>query len=334
MVECRQDMNEVIWMKKPKVYITRKIPDYLLEPFKEELDFAMWSSENTPVPEEVLYEEVKHADGLLTLLTEKIDREFLDNASHLKIIANMAVGYDNIDIDAAAEKEIIVTNTPDVLTETTADLTFALLMATARRLIEATNCIYEDKWGDWSPFMLAGTDIYAKKIGIVGLGRIGEAVARRAKGFKMDILYHNRNRNERGEKELGAYYASFDELLQQSDFVVSLVPLSKQTENLFDKEAFLKMKQSAIFINASRGGVVDEKALYEALKSRTIRAAGLDVFKEEPISSAHPLAELDNAVLLPHIGSASKETRENMLTLCLKNLQLIFQGKPPKTPVQ
>ncbi len=320
-------------MGKPNVYITRKIPEYLLEPFKDRLNITMWTSESKPVPKDVLYEEAKKADGLLCLLTEKIDQTFCQHASHLKIIANMAVGYDNIDLEAAKNNNIIVTNTPDVLTETTADLTFALLMATARRLIEATNYIYNDQWGEWSPFMLAGSDIHHKTIGIVGMGRIGEAVAKRAKGFNMDILYHNRSRNLEVEKELNATYVSFEELLKESDFVVSLVPLSEATVDMFDKKAFQTMKSSGIFINASRGGVVDEDALFKALNKKIIRAAGLDVFKQEPISSTHPLTNLTNVVLLPHIGSASLATRENMLKLCLENIDLVFQGKQPKTPV-
>lgn len=320
-------------MGKPKIYITRTIPEHLLEPFKDKLDFTMWTSESKPVSKEVLYKEAKKADGLLCLLTEKIDQAFCQHASHLKIIANMAVGYDNIDVEAAKNNNIIVTNTPDVLTETTADLTFALLMATARRLIEATNYIYNDEWGEWSPFMLAGSDIHHKTIGIVGMGRIGEAVAKRAKGFNMNILYHNRSRNIEAENKLHASYVSFEELLKESDFVVSLVPLSEATADMFDMEAFQTMKPSAIFINVSRGGVVDEAALFEALDKKVIRAAGLDVFKQEPISSSHPLTKLTNVVLLPHIGSASVATRENMLKLCLENIALVFQGKRPKTPI-
>ncbi|MEI3611637.1 2-hydroxyacid dehydrogenase [Pseudogracilibacillus sp. SO30301A] len=320
-------------MRKPTIYITRKIPEYLLEPFKDRLHITMWTSESKPVPKDILYEEAKKADGLLCLITEKINQAFCQYASHLKIIANMAVGYDNIDLESAQKNKIIVTNTPDVLTETTADLTFALLMATARRLIEATNYIYNDQWGEWSPFMLAGSDIHHKTIGIVGMGRIGEAVAKRAKGFNMDILYHNRSRNLEVENELNATYVSFEDLLKESDFVVSLVPLSEATVDMFDKKAFQTMKSSGIFINASRGGVVDEDALFEALDKKIIRAAGLDVFKQEPISSTHPLTKLTNVVLLPHIGSASLATREKMLKLCLENIDLVFQGKQPKTPI-
>lgn len=321
-------------MNKPVIYITRRIPEYLLEPYKEELTFTMWTEEHIPVPQEVLYEQAKQADGLLCLLTEKIDADFLEQASHLEIIANMAVGYDNIDVITAEEKDIIITNTPDVLTETTADLTFALLMATARRLIEAATYISENKWGDWSPFMLAGTDIYAKTIGIVGMGRIGEAVGRRAKGFGMKIIYHNRTRNEAVEQSLDATYVSFEELLQQSDFVVSLLPLTENTADTFNEAAFEKMKTSAIFINASRGGVVDEQALYKALCTGEITAAGLDVFKHEPIDSTHPLASLSNVVLLPHIGSASVRTRERMLQLCLENISRVCKGEVPLTVVK
>lgn len=320
-------------MSKPTIYITRRMPEHLLTKYRDHLKIKMWESDRVPVPTDVLHEEAKKADGLLCLLTEKIDRQFIEEQSHLKIIANMAVGYDNIDVQVANDHQIIVTNTPDVLTETTADLAFTLLMATARRITEASRYIYEDKWGDWSPFMLAGTDIYNKTIGIVGMGRIGQAVARRAKGFNMDVLYHNRRRNEKTEAEIGATYVSFDELLEQSDYVVSVVPLTKNTEDLFNERAFQKMKQSGIFINISRGGVVDEEALYEALKNGVIRAAGLDVFKNEPIDSSHPFTTLDNVVLLPHIGSATVETREKMFTLCLDNIVNVFQGKEPLTRV-
>lgn len=321
-------------MGKPIIYITRQIPTQLLEPYKAHFQFEMWEKEDTPVPEAILYEEVKRADGMMCLLTEKIDKAFLEHASHLKVIANMAVGYDNIDVKTANAKEITITNTPDVLTETTADLTFTLLLTTARRIIEASHYIYEDKWDVWSPFMLAGSDVHAKKIGIIGMGRIGEAVGRRAKGFGMEILYHNRSRNERIENELGATYGSFEDVIKEADFVVSLLPLTAGTEDTFNEATFAQMKPSAIFINASRGGVVDEQALYEALKNQVIRAAGLDVFKKEPIDSTHPLATLPNAVLLPHIGSASVQTREKMIQLCLDNISRVFHAEAPLTPVK
>lgn len=321
-------------MTKRHIYITRKIDEALLQPYKHDFTYSMWEKEDTPVPRDVLLEEAKKASGVLCLITENIDEQFLNENRHLDIIANMAVGYDNIDVKKAKEHNIIVTNTPDVLTETTADLTFALLMATARRLIEANHYIKEDKWVDWAPFMLAGNDIHHKTIGIVGMGRIGEAVARRAKGFNMNVIYHNRSRREAVERELGAAYVSFEKLLQTSDFVVSLVPLTEETDEIFNEAAFSQMKRDAIFINASRGGVVDEKALYNALKTRKIKAAGLDVFKEEPITSNHPLMQLDNVVALPHIGSASIETREEMLKLSLDNIKAVLSGKEPLTEVK
>lgn len=320
-------------MVKKKLYIARKIPESLIKPFETEFDIRMWENESEPIPRDILLEEVQKADGLLSLMTEKIDRSFLQQASHLNIIANMAVGYDNIDVEAAKEYDITITNTPDVLTETTADLTFALLMATARRLMEGSDLIRQNQWGNWSPFTLAGTDVFGKKLGIVGMGRIGEAVARRAAGFNMDVVYYNRSRKEKVEEDLSVDYNSFDELIQTSDYIVSLLPMTNETENIFNQDTFEQMKSDAIFINASRGGVVDEAALFEALKHNKIQAAGLDVFKDEPIGANHPFVELPNAVLLPHIGSATVATREKMITLAIENIAKVFKGEKPKTPV-
>lgn len=321
-------------LEKQHIYITRKIPNELLQPYQEQFHFSMWEKESEPVPREVLLEKVEHVTGILCLLTDQIDEEVFNKAKHLQLVANMAVGYDNIDVEAAKARQVIVTNTPDVLTETTADLTFALLMATARRIVEANEFIKKDEWKDWSPFLLAGSDIHHQTIGIVGMGRIGEAVARRAKGFGMNILYYNRSRKTEAEQELDATYVSFEKLLTEADFVVCLTPLTPATHQIFNKQAFEKMKQSAIFINASRGMTMDEQALYEALKAGEIKAAGLDVFATEPIRASHPLLELDNVVCLPHIGSASVATRENMIKLCLENLSSYFNGHGAKTPVE
>jgi len=321
-------------MTKPKIYVTRKISEKYLEPYFDDFDFTMWSKESIPVPRETLLAKVSEVDGMISMLSETIDKQLISHAKQLKIVSNLAVGFDNIDIPTMQKNNIVVTNTPDVLTETTADLTFALLLATARRLVEANEFIKNDEWEHWSPFLLAGADIFGQTIGIVGMGRIGQAVARRAKGFNMNILYHNRSRDMEAEREIGATYTSFDELIETADFIVSLVPLTDETKHLFDKESFAKMKSSAIFINVSRGQVVDEKALYEALKNKTIQAAGLDVFAEEPIKSDHPLLELPNAVCLPHIGSASVQTREKMIELCLKNLHGYFYGAGPLTEVR
>ncbi|WP_068672797.1 D-glycerate dehydrogenase [Oceanobacillus sp. Castelsardo] len=320
-------------MNKPKIYITRKIPRELVKSYEDQYDIRMWEKEEEPVPREILLKETQHADGILCMLSEKIDKELLSSAPHLKVVANLAVGFDNIDLDAAKKRGIIITNTPDVLSETTADLGFALLMTTARRVVEANDYIKTGQWKNWAPFLLAGTDIHHKTIGIVGMGRIGEAIAKRAKGFGMEILYHNRSRKEEAEKELGASYVSFDELLRSSDYVVSVIPLTDETTELFNKDSFRKMKQSSIFINISRGGVVNEEALVDALKNKVIAAAGLDVFANEPINSKHPLLGLNNVVCLPHIGSSSTETRTKMIQLCFENVDGVIQGRGAKTPV-
>lgn len=318
---------------KPSIFITRKLPEEILEPYQHLFHITMWHDEYKPIPRNELLQKIKDVDGLLCMLSDQIDQKLFEHAQNLKIVANLAVGYDNIQLDAAKNHGVIVTNTPDVLTETTADLTFALLMATGRRIVEANEFIKNDEWSDWSPFLLAGKDIFKQTIGIVGMGRIGEAVARRAKGFDMPIIYHNRTRNKRAEKDLNATYVSFEDLLQKSDYVVSLVPLTDQTEEIFNRKAFQLMKKSAIFINVSRGQTVDEEALYEALKSKEILGAGLDVFIEEPISANHPFMSLDNVVCLPHIGSASVKTRKEMIKLCLNNFKQYFAGKEVLTPV-
>ena len=321
-------------MGKPKVFISRKIPEELLKDLRRDLDITLWNEELVPVPKERLLKEVQEADGMLTMLSDQIDRTLLEQAPRLKVIANCAVGFDNIDVQACSERNILVCNTPDVLTETTADLAFALLMASARRLIEASEFIKSGQWSEWGPFLLAGKDIHHKTLGIVGMGRIGSAVAKRAKGFDMRILYHNRTRNPQVENDLGAEYVSFEPLLQTSDFVVSLVPLTEETYHLFDQKAFRLMKNDAIFINVGRGKSVDETALYEALKAGEIAGCGLDVFSEEPISPDHPLLSLKQVVALPHIGSASIETRTAMVKLACDNLySVLVRREAPLTPV-
>jgi glyoxylate reductase len=319
---------------KPLIYITRKLPQAVIEPLNQEFHVEMWEREDTPVPRDILLQKSKKAFALLTMLSDKVNEELLEKADSLKVVANLAVGYDNIDLEAAKQKGVAVCNTPDVLTDTTADLTFALLMTAARRIVEADRYIKEGQWESWSPLLLAGTDIHHKTIGIVGMGNIGEAVAKRAKGFDMEILYHNRSRKPHAEKALGAVYASLDELLTQSDFVVVLAPLTPETEGLFQKEQFRAMKKSAFFINAARGPIVDEEALTEALKTGEIAGAGLDVFVKEPIDSDHPLLSLDNVVALPHIASSSTETRLGMMNLCVENIHAVLKGDKPKTQVE
>ena len=318
---------------KPYIYITRKLPDALVKPLQEKYDVKMWKHDDIPVPRDILMEEAKKADALLSVLADSIDEAVLTAGNNLKVVANLAVGFNNIDLKTASQKGIAVCNTPDVLTDTTADLTFALLMTAARRIVEAAEYLKEGKWQSWNPFLLAGMDVHHKTLGIVGMGRIGETVAKRATGFDMDILYYNRTRKPEAEKQLGVIYSSFDELVQKADFIICLTPLTAETKNMFTREVFLKMKSSAIFINVSRGAVVDEQALHDALVAGEIAGAGLDVFQVEPIKADHPLLTLPNVVALPHIGSSSTETRTAMIELCIENISSILEGKEPKTLV-
>jgi glyoxylate reductase len=319
---------------KPSIFITRKLPQAVIEPLNGEYQVEMWEKEDVPVPRDFLLKKAGSASALITMLSDQVDGELLEHAPSLKVVANLAVGYDNIDLHAAKERSVIICNTPDVLTDTTADLTFGILMAAARRIVEADRYIKEGRWKSWSPLLLAGSDIHHKTIGIVGMGSIGEAVAKRAKGFDMNILYHNRSRKPEAEKMLGAEYVSLDELLAQSDFVVVLAPLTPETEGLFQKEQFQAMKKSAFFINAARGAIVNEEALTEALKKGEIAGAGLDVFVKEPVDSDHPLLHLDNVVALPHIASSSIETRTAMMNLCVQNVMAVLKGDEPRTQVK
>lgn len=314
---------------KPKVYITRKIPASAAAMIEQVCDVEMWEREDEPVPREILEEKIGEVDGLYCLLTETIDEKLLRRANRLKVVSNMAVGYNNIDVAAASRRGILVTNTPGVLTETTADLTFALLLATARRIVEAADFVREGRWKTWSPLLLTGQDVYGATLGIIGLGRIGEALAKRAKGFDMRILYHNRNRKPQAEQALGVEYRDLDALLQESDFVCILTPYTVETKNLIGERELSLMKKTAVLINSARGGIVNEQALYEALQNGTIWAAGLDVFAEEPVAADHPLLRLPNVVALPHIGSASIRTRTKMAELAALNLLQALKGERP-----
>ncbi|MEK5269412.1 D-glycerate dehydrogenase [Aeribacillus sp. FSL K6-8394] len=315
---------------KPKVFVTRKIPENVLNKMKSVCEVQIWEKEDIPVPRDVLEQQINKVEGIFCLLTDKIDEDLLQRAEKLKVISNMAVGYNNIDVAAATRRGIMVTNTPGVLTETTADLTFALLMATARRLVEASDYLKQGKWRTWSPMLLTGQDIFGATIGIIGMGRIGEAVAKRARGFSMKVLYYNRSRKPNVEEKLGATYVDLQSLLKESDYVCLLTPYTPETHHMIGKEELSLMKKTAILINTSRGGVVDEKALYEALKNGTIWAAGLDVFEQEPIPVDHPLLSLPNVVALPHIGSASLKTRMKMAELTAENMLQALAGKVPK----
>jgi glyoxylate reductase len=319
---------------KPKIYITRKLPDPIVTRLSEVCEVKMWDKEEETVPREILEKEIQDVEGLYCLLTESIDRPLLELGKNLKIVSNMAVGYNNIDVAAATEKGIMVTNTPGVLTETTADLTFALLMATSRRLVEASDYLREGKWKTWSPMQLTGQDIYGATLGIFGLGRIGEALARRARGFDMKVYYHNRSRKLEVEEQLGIEYVDKGKLLRESDFICVLIPFTPETKNYIGAAELSLMKPTAVLVNTARGGIVDEEALYHALKNGDIWGAGIDVFEEEPVRTDHPLLSLPNVVALPHIGSASVNTRLKMALLAAENLLQGLQGETPKNLVK
>ena len=313
-----------------RVLVTREIPAAGLR-LLEDFDVTILS-ERPPERGELL-EAAKGASGILATLTEQVDAELMQAAGDdLKVIANMAVGYDNVDLEAARERGVVITNTPEVLDETTADTAFMLLLAAARRLGEGERIVRSGRWEAWGPKMLIGPDVWGKTLGIVGFGRIGQAMARRARGFDMEVFYTARSRKEDAENELGARYAELDELLQTSDFVSLHTPLTEETRHLIGAGELKKMKPESVLVNTSRGPIVDEGALADALAQGRIFAAGLDVYEEEP--EVHPrLLELENVVLAPHIGSASIETRDKMATLAAENISAVLRGEKPKTPV-
>jgi glyoxylate reductase len=313
-----------------KVLVTREIPDAGRRLLR---DFDVSVVSESPPERGELLEAVRGAAGILPTVTEKMDAEVMDAAGDgLKVIANMAVGYDNVDLDAAGERNVVVTNTPEVLNETTADTAFMLLLAAARRLGEAERLLRSGGWEAWGPMQLTGPDVWGKKLGVVGFGRIGQAVARRARGFDMEVLYHDQYRIESAEKETGVRYVELDELLRTCDFISVHTPLTDETHHLIGATELGRMKPEAVLINTSRGPVVDEAALADALAEGRIFAAGLDVYEKEP--EVHPkLLELENAVLAPHIGSASVETRDRMAVLAAENIVAVLSGEEPKTPV-
>jgi glyoxylate reductase len=307
-------------MPLPKVFVTRRIPDAGLEQVQDRASIEVWT-ERQPPSYEVLREKIQDIDGLLCLLTDRIDKDLIEAGPSLKVISQMAVGYDNIDVAVATARGIPVGNTPGVLTDATADLTWALLMAAARRIVEAERYVREGNWQTWEPMLLLGADIAGATLGIVGFGRIGQAVARRAKGFGMRILYYSRHRQEEElERSLGIEYDSFEQLLQESDFVTIHATLSEDTFHLFDRPQFERMKPSAILINTARGAIVNPEALYNALKTGQIAGAALDVTEPEPIPFDSPLLTLPNLLIVPHIGSASQKTRSQMALMAAQNL--------------
>jgi glyoxylate reductase len=296
-------------------------------------DVRMWDQEDASPPRPVLLEAVADAEGLVCLVTERVDEELLRHAPRLRVVANVAVGYDNIDVAACTRRGVVVTNTPDVLTEATADFAWALLLAAARRVVEGDRLVRSGQWRSWGLGLLLGQDVYGRTLGIVGLGRIGAAVARRARGFGMRVLYTNPRRRPELEAELGVEYADLEALLQHSDFISLHVPLTPQTRHLLNRERLRLMKPTAILVNTARGPVVDEEALVEALRERRIWAAALDVYEREPLPPDSPLLRLDNVVLAPHVGSATHTTRTRMAELAAENCVAVLTGRTPPTPV-
>ena len=318
-------------MNTPKVYVTRQLFDEAIDIIKKHAEVEVFEGDDNPVPRELLLEKVKGVNAILSLLTESIDAEVFDAAGDgLKVVSNYAVGFNNIDVKEATKRGIRVTNTPGILTDTTADCAFALLMAISRRIVEADKHIRAREWVHaWGPKMYIGSDVNGKTLGIVGLGRIGTAIVSRARGFNMKIIYYDVYRNENKEKELGVTFKPLDDLLKESDFVSVHVPLTEGTHHLIGARELGIMKESAFLINTSRGPVVDEKALHEALTEGKIRGAALDVFEQEPIDPDSPLLSLDNIVVTPHIASGSIETRTKMALVAATNLTAVLKGEEP-----
>jgi len=318
--------------QQPKIYVTRQLPEETLTPMRACGDLNMWESDQA-IPRETLLQKIADTEALLGMITERIDDNLLDHAPQLKIVANMAMGYDNVDVPALTRRGILLTNTPGVLTETTADLTFALILGIARRVGEGERRVRSGQWPAWSPFVFLGTDVHHATLGIIGLGRIGTEVAKRAQSFDMRVLYHNRSQNKDAEERFGCERMDLDTLLSKSDFVVVLVSLSPETRQLISAPQLRRMKPTAFLINAARGPIVDSLALYEALRDNEIAGAALDVTDPEPLPADNPLLSLDNCLVVPHVGSASITTRARMATLAADNITAFLSGQRPPTPV-
>ncbi|HEX9244584.1 MAG TPA: D-glycerate dehydrogenase [bacterium] len=320
-------------MAKPRIYITRPLPEPAMRILEGAVEYRMWDREDEPVARESLLREVVDVDGVICLITEKMDAEVIDRMRRSTVIAQVAVGIDNIDVAAATRRGIFVTNTPGVLTETTADMGWAILMATARRVVEGDKFTRSGRWKTWELMGFTGQDVHGATLGIIGLGRIGAAIARRARGFAMTILYNNRRPAEALGAEVGARYVSLDDLLRQSDFVMVSCALTAETRHLIAERELGLMKPTAVLVNIARGPIVDQRALYRALVDRKIWAAGLDVFEAEPVPMDEPLLKLDNVVVPPHLGSASTATRTKMATMAAENCLAGVSGRVPPNVV-
>lgn len=311
-----------------KVFVTSQYPGESVNRLSQKYDVKVYPKPTLPTREELL-ESAKDSSALITTVSDIIDKELIDQSPNLKIVSNAGVGYENVDIPYATEKGIFIANTPHVLNETTADLAWALIFSVARRIVEADKYIRAGKFTCWHPSLLLGMDIHTKTLGVYGMGRIGTAVARRAKGFNMRVLYQNRGRNEAAEEETGAQFVDFETLLKESDFIVITVPLTDETRGKFGLEEFQKMKTTSIIVNIARGPIIKEAELATALKEGLIWGAGLDVFEDEPEVNEQ-LLQLKNTVLTPHIGSASIQTRGKMIDMAVTSVELALSGEVPK----
>jgi glyoxylate reductase len=317
---------------KPKVFVTRQLPDWACRKLEETCSLDIWD-ENVHPPYEVILERIKDKEGLLCLLTDRISDEVMAAAPNLRVISQCAVGYDNIDVEAATKRGIRVGNTPGALSDATADFAFALLMAAARRIGEAIDHVRAGKWKTWGLLDLLGKEVYGATLGIIGMGRIGQAMARRARGFDMQVLYYDRERKLKVEEEIGVVYTSFDEVLEEADFISLHVSLNPETQGLIGERELKLMKPSAVLINTARGPVIDQDALYSALKEGEIAYAALDVTVPEPLPADDKLLTLPNIIVAPHIASATVTPRTEIIDMAVENLLTGLQGSELPYPV-
>ncbi|MFQ5788447.1 MAG: 2-hydroxyacid dehydrogenase [Thermodesulfobacteriota bacterium] len=311
-----------------KIFVTTKLPGNSVESLKENFDVEIFDKDDLPTKNEI-QEGSREASALISTVSDQIDKDIIDTCPDLIIISNYGVGFENIDVIYATKKGIFVTNTPGVLTETTGDLAWALIFAVARRVVEGDSLVRKGEFKNWRPSLLLGIDVYGKTLGVYGMGRIGKAVGSRAKGFDMRLIYLNRSRNLEAEEDIGCSFVDFPTLLKESDFIVITAPLTESTRGRFGLDEFRKMKRDSILINIARGPIIKEKELAQALKNKIIGGAGLDVYENEP-EVEKDLLGLDNVVLLPHLGSASFETREKMAKMAVESVELALNQKVPK----
>lgn len=322
----------VVASSKPRVFVSRRLVGDGVSRLEADLEVELWPGDDPP-PADVLRSESARSQAILVNIADRVDAALLQDAAGLRVVSQMAVGYDNIDVVAATQRGILVTNTPGVLTDATADMAFALLLAQARRLPEGEKAIRAGEWGDWKPWFLLGRDLTGKTLGIVGLGAIGMAMARRAGGFGMRVVYNSRQRKPEAEADLGVEWRELPALLAESDYVSLHMALNDDTRGMIGAAELSQMKRDAVLINTARGGVVEQAALLQALREGTIGGAGLDVFASEPLPPDDPLMSLPNVVVAPHLGSATVETRTRMSDLAVDNLLAFFRGERPPSCV-